>query len=309
MNRLAGIIVAVAGFMLAVLSILKVVPSVTAGGVWLLVFGGLIIAFSFINGPEDDGSERMSTASTLGNIFFSPGDVFTNLRRHPRWLVAFLVMGILSATFSNLFVNRLGAERIANFTLDKTLEISFIANNEEAKKGVEASRPQTIADMQDPVKRAGQAIAGFSVTFILYSILALICFLFALAMGGKLNFLQALSISIYAGFPFAVLKFALNTLVLFLKDPTDIHPILGQQTLIQDNLNFLVHASEHPVIFTLLGSLSVLTFYWLWLQATGLKLGGERVTGTIAWSTTLTVYLLLVLLGVISVAFFPSFVS
>ncbi len=173
MNRLAGIIVAAVGFLIAVLSILKFIPALTAGGMGLLFFGGLIIAFSFINGPEDDGTERMSTAATLGNMFFSPGEVFTNLRRHPRWLVALLVMGILSATYSNLFVSRIGAERIANFTTDKTLEISFIANNEEAKKGVEANRPQTIADMKDPFKRAGQSILGFSVSFILYSILAL----------------------------------------------------------------------------------------------------------------------------------------
>ena len=130
-----------------------------------------------------------------------------------------------------------------------------------------------------------------------------------MAMGGKINFWQAFSTAVYASFPVSVLRFILNTTILFIKDPTDIHPILGQQSLIQDNLNFLVLASEHPVIFTLLGSISLLGFYWLWMTATGLKNAGERVTGTIAWSATIGIFLLLIMLGVAMAALFPSFIS
>ncbi|MEO6051735.1 MAG: hypothetical protein ABIP78_10450, partial [Pyrinomonadaceae bacterium] len=120
---------------------------------------------------------------------------------------------------------------------------------------------------------------------------------------------QAFSTAVYASFPVSVLRFILNTTILFIKDPTDIHPILGQQSLIQDNLNFLVLASEHPVIFTLLGSISLLGFYWLWMTATGLKNAGERITGTIAWSATIGIFLLLIILGVAMAALFPSFIS
>jgi len=309
MNRLAGIILAAVGLIVAILSILKVVPGLTGAGVSLILFGGLLIGLSFVDKPLDDGVERMSTGATLGNMFISPGEVFKNLRRHPRWLVAVLVMSVLSATYSNLFLNRLGPDRVANYAIDKTLEMGMIRDNEAAKTKIEEGRPQAIADMKNPVVRSGQAVAGLAWTFIGYSFLALIFFLFALAMGGKLNFWQALSTAVYAGFPFAVIRFILNTTVLYLKDPSDIHPIIGQQSLIQDNLNFLVLSSEHPVIFTLLGSLSLLTFYWVWLIAAGLKNAGERVTGTIAWSAALTVYFVLILLGVTAATLFPSFMS
>ena len=92
MNRLAGIIFAAIGLIVAVLSILKVVPGLTPTGVVMIVVGGIIIGLSFINKPEDNGTERMSTPSTLINIFFSPSEVFRNLRRHPRWLVAVIIM-------------------------------------------------------------------------------------------------------------------------------------------------------------------------------------------------------------------------
>jgi len=307
MNRLAGIVVAVLGFVVAVLSILKVVPGLTQTGVVMILFGGLIIGLSFISKPESDGTERMSTPSTLGNIFISPSEVFRNLRRHPRWLVAMLVMSILSATYSNLFVHQLTAERVTNFSIDKTSEIQWMTD--DARKGIEAGRASAIAEAKSPIGRAGQAVSGFAASVFGYAILAGIFMLFALAIGGKLNFWQGFSAAIYAVFPLSIIRFVLNTTILFLKDPSDIHPVLGQQSLIQDNLSFLVIPSEHPVIFTLLGSLSLLLFYWIWMNATGLKNAGERVSGSIAWTATLTMYGVLLCVGVIMAFLFPGFIS
>lgn len=309
MNRLAGIIVAAVGFVICILSITKIVPGLTSTGVVLILFGGLIIGLSFIDSTPDDGTERMSTPATLANIFFSPSDVFRNLRRHPRWLIAALMMSILSATYTNLFLYRLGPDRVANFAIDKTLEMSMIKDNEEAKKNIEEGRAKAIADNKDPIVKTGQAVSGFAAAIFGYAFLAIIFFLFAMAMGGQINFWQAFSVAVYASFPVAVIRFVLNTLLLFIKDPSDIHPILGAQTLIQDNPNFLVLSSEHPVIFTLLGSISILLFYWIWMLAVGLKNGGEKITGTIAWTAALTVYFMLLFLGVVMAALFPSFIS
>lgn len=309
MNRLAGIIVAAAGLIIAVLGIAKILPGMTSTGVALILFGGLVIGLSFVDKVTDESVERMSTGSTLGNIFFSPSEVFRNLRSHPRWLVALLVMSVLGAVYTNLFINRLTPERVANFTVDKTLEMSMIADNEEARKQVEAGRAEAIQDLKSPLRRAGQAVSGFVGATFGYAFLAVIFFLIALAMGGKLGWWQAFSATIYAAFPVSVLKFVLNTVLLFVKEPDDIHPVLGQNTLIQDNLNFLVLAKEHPVIFTLLGSFSLLGFYWLWLNATGLKNAGERVTGATGWTASIVVYLLIVLLGVTMAALFPGFIS
>ena len=309
MNRLAGIVVAVVGFLIAVLSVLKIIPGLTSTGVIMLLLGGLMIGLSFISKPESEGADRMPTGSTLLNIFVAPAEVFRNLRRHPRWLVAVLIMSIMSAIFSNLFLYRLGADRVANFAIDKTLEMSFIQNNEQAKKGVEDSRPQAIADAKNPVIRAGQAVNGFAGLVFFMAFLGLVFFLFALAMGGKMSYWQAFSAAVYAMFPVAVLRFVLNTIILFLKDPTDIHPITGQSNLIQDNLNFLFTAADHPLLYTLAGMFSLLWFYWIWLNATGLKNAGEKVSSSTAWTASLSVYFLIVILASIAALIFPSFIS
>jgi hypothetical protein len=309
MNRLAGIIVAAVGFVVCILGITQVLPGMTSTGVVMILLGGLIIGLSFIDKPSDPEVERMSTASTLGNIFFSPTEVFKNLRSHPRWLVALIIMTVLSATYSNLFLYRLTPERVANFTVDKTLEMPMIAGSEDARKSVEAGRADAIDNLKNPIRKAGNAMSGFASSVFGYAFLALIFFLFALAMGGKLGWWQAFSATIYAAFPFIVIRTLLNGIVLFIKEPDDVHPILGQSSLIQDNLNFLVAAKDNPVIFSFLGGLSLLGFYWVWLNATGLKNAGDKVSGTIAWTSSITVYVLIILLVMAMATFFPSFIS
>ncbi len=309
MNRLAGIIVAAAGLLIAVLSLLNVIPGVGFTGFLLILLGILVIGLSFIPKPDPIETERMSTPSTLVNIFFSPSEVFQNLRRHPRWLAAVLIMSVLSAVFLNLFLYRLTPDRVANYTIDKTLEISFIANNAEARKGVEDGRAKALADNRNPVIRTAQAVNSFVGQVFLYAFLALVFFLFTMVMGGAINYWQAFSAAVYAGFPVAVVRFVLNTIILFIKDPIDVHPVLGQSSLIQDNLGFLANAADNPVLYVLLSSFSLLIFYWLWMNATGLKTAGEKVSSTIAWAATLTLFGVILLFGVAMALFFPSFLS
>jgi hypothetical protein len=288
-------------------SVTKVVPGLTSTGVMMILTGGLIIGLSFVDRPDDDGAERMSTPSTLLNIFFSPSDVFRNLRRHPRWLVALLIMSCLSAVYFNLFLYRLTPEHVINYAVDKTLEMPIVQNNPDARQKVEEGRSKNIEDAKSPILKVGQGVSGFGAALFGYSFLAVIFFLFALAMGGEINFFQALSSVIYATFPVSVIRFLLNSLLLFLKNPDDIHPITGQSTLIQDNLNFLVLPADHPVLYTVLGTFSVLWFYWVWMNATGLKNAGEKITSTIAWTAALSVFFGLVVLGAVIALLFPSF--
>jgi hypothetical protein len=272
----------------------------------MILFGGVMIGMSFINrAPVEDSG--MSTASTLLNIFVSPSETFRSLRRNPKWLAAVLVMTILSVTYSNLFVERLTAERVANYSIDKTLEMSFM--NDEARKGVEAGRAQTIADLKSPVKRVAGIFSSFAGSVVVFALLGLLFFLVVTAFGGSIYYWQAFTVGVYAAFPVAVIRFVLNTIVLYVKDPSEIHPILGQSSLIQDNLSFLVSSAENPVIYTVLASLSLLSFYWIWLNATGLKNGGDNVSSSTGWSGALIAFGIIFFFGVALALIFPSFIS
>lgn len=309
MNRIAGIVVAVVGLLIVILGASKIVPGVVWTGICLILLGALMFGLSFVPKPDGSDTPRMSTPATLANIFFAPTEVFQNLRRHPRWLVALLIMSVLSSIYLNAFMFRLTPERIANHVIDKTLDSPFVSGSEDARRQVEAGRAQAIADTKDPIQRAAQTVTGFVGQVFIYAFSALVFFLFALAMGGSLNYWQAFSAAVYAFFPIAVIRFVLNIMLLFVKDPADIHPILGQGSLIQDNLNFLVTPSENPVLYTLLSMFGLLMFYWIWLNVTGLKNAGEKVSPTIAWTATLTIFFLLVMISVAFSAIFSSFIS
>lgn len=307
MNRIAGIVVAVIGLLVAVLSIVKVIPSLTTTGIALILLGALVIGLSFIDKPDPEGVERMSTPSTLANIFFAPSEVFSNLRRHPRWLVAAIIMAVLSSAYLNVFIHRLTPERVANYAIDKTLEMPML--NDKAREQIEKGRATAIEQNKNPVLRTGQAVNGFVGEVFLYAFLGLVFFLFALAMGGKMNYWQAFAVAVYAFFPVTVIRQVLNFILLFIKDPADIHPILGQRSLVQDNLNFLVTPADHPVIFVLLGWISILWLYWIILNAMGLKNAGERVTSTAAWAATITMWVVGLVISLGFAMIFPSFLS
>lgn len=310
MNRFAGIGLAALGILIIVAGVLKVAPGAIGSGVWAIIGGIVIIGLSFINVPDAEGTPRESTASTLTGVFFSPAETFQSLRRHPRWFAAVLIMTIVTTIFTGLFTYRLTAERITNYSLDKTLEMPMIANNEDAKKQIEAQRADAIAIAKNPVTRVANSIGLFGSYTVATAILAGVFFLFIMIMGGKINYLQAFAVTAYAWLPVSLLRSVLASIVLFLKDPNQVHPILGSQGgLISDNLSFLVTPSQHPVVYTLLASLSLISFYWLWLNATGLKEGGERVTAGSAWMSTIGVWAIGILLGVAMAFAFPSFMS
>lgn len=309
MNRLAGIVVFVIGLLIAVLGILKIVYGVTGTGVVLILTGALIFGLSFVPKPSDAETPQMSIFETLTKIFYSPTEVFQNLGSHPRWFVALLIISILSSVYLNLFYYKVTPEKIINYTTEKTLQMPMLANNEEAKKQIEAQRPQQIEDNKNPVLRVAQSVMTVAGNIFLYAFLSAVFMLFVIALGGKINYWQAFAASVYAFFPIAVIRFVLNSIILFSKDADDIHPILGQSSLIQDNLSFLVAPADNPVLYVLLASFSILMFAWIWLNSTGLKNVGERVSSTSAWTASVIIYLVMVTFGVVMALMFPGFIS
>ena len=109
--------------------------------------------------------------------------------------------------------------------------------------------------------------------------------------------------------PIAVITKLLSLVILFVKAPDDIHPILGQETLVQDNLGILFSPGEHPALFSLGAAIGVLSFYGLWLKARGLANAGQKVSSSAAWGVAITLWVLAVILGMIFATLFASFIS
>ena len=113
----------------------------------------------------------------------------------------------------------------------------------------------------------------------------------------------------YAALPVVVIQKVLGLVILYLKSPDDLHPILNQETTLQDNLGILFSPADHPVLFVIASFIGLTSFYWSVVAREGIAHGATRVGKGAAWGVSITLWLLLLLMVTIVTALFPGFIS
>ena len=174
----------------------------------------------------------MSALQRLTGIFYEPTRVFRNLRMHPRWLAALLVVGSVNAIYTAAFVQRLTPEYIVDFQMEKLADSPI----KPPPDRMEAAKENALQQAKQPIQRIQTAAKSFVGVFVLGSFVAGLCLLGVLAFGGRINFWQAFVAVLYAYVPIAVISKLLSLVILYLKSPDQIHPVLGAAMLVQDNL-------------------------------------------------------------------------
>jgi hypothetical protein len=144
---------------------------------------------------------------------------------------------------------------------------------------------------------------------VVSTILAALSLLGILAFGGRINFWQSLAVTFYSALPIVAIQKLLGLAILYLKAPEDLHPILNQETTLQDNLGILFSPAEHPVLFVMASFIGLTSFYSLWLRAKGLHNGATRANKGAAWGVSITLWVLVLILATIFTALFPGFIS
>jgi hypothetical protein len=274
--------------------------------VGFILWGGCLFGFSFIPLPrrEPGAPEPISPLESITGIFFEPSRVFKSLGAHPRWLVPFVIMAVLNIGYTLAFTQRLGPERIVNYVTDKMAQTPFIP-----AEAVERAKVQQLEQLKDPVQKTVIAAASMAWLFIRFAFIGVLLLLGVLVFGGRMNYWQAFIVSVYSAFPISVIQRVISFILLYIKSPDDIHPIIGQETLVQDNLGILFTPAEHPVLYVAASAIGILSLYGLWLRAVGLRNAGYRVSNAAAWSTAIAIWLLSLGLVLIITALFPAFVS
>jgi hypothetical protein len=130
-----------------------------------------------------------------------------------------------------------------------------------------------------------------------------------LVFGGSINYWQSLAVVFYYWLPVTVIQKVLGLLILFLKSPEDLHPILNQETTLQDNLSILVSSAQHPVLYVVLSFIGLTWFYLIWLRAKGLRNGGTKVSNGAAWSVSIMLYVVLMIAVTVWTSLFSGFIS
>lgn len=296
------------GLLVLVGGIANFIPGGATTGAAICFFGVLLMAFSFIPLPVvPEPDEPLSFFDKVTGVFYEPSRVFRNLRSHPSWAGAFAILCVLTAIYSFAFVQRITPERIVEHTTTKLSEMG--PPFAPAPDQLQEIKTQQLQALKNPPERIGTTIRQFVGLFVAMSIMAALSLLGILAFGGKMNFWQALSVTIFSALPVIVIQKVLGLVILYLKSPDDLHPILNQETTLQDNLGILFSPADHPVFFVIASFIGLTSFYGLWLRAKGLHMGATRVSKGAAWGVAITLWVLALLLITIVTALFPGFIS
>ncbi len=302
----AGIGLVVVGIIIAVLGIVGLITGGAGTGGAFCALGIMFVAFSFIRVPAvPNPPPRMSTVGTLTGIFFEPTSVFRNLRAHPQFMAAVIIAGLLNGAYVAAFVHRITPEKIINFTVDK-LQDSPIKPPPDA---LDKMRTEGVEQQKAATQQVGNVLKAVISHFFGVAFLAALSLLGVLAFGGRMHYWQTYAVVAYISLPFTIIQKGISFIILYLKSPDDIHPLLHQESLVYDNLGLLVSAKDHPVIFVIATSIGLLSFYRLWLSATGLREGGYKVSSSQAWGVSITLFVIFLLFGMAIAAIFPGFLS
>ena len=210
-----------------------------------MVVGAAVFGLSFVKSPEPeaDAPPPLSTAERLSGVFYEPARIFQNLRYHPRWLAAFLVVALSAVLYQVAFVQRVTPDAIAqamNTQFDKLVESGWMLpekaqdqrpdsdrdeiSRRQSRRGAEhdwrlvftaADVDRTLVAGRGDVWRAHELLAG--------------------ALGGA-----------YSTLPPFVIQYLLSIVLLYVKPLEQIEPLKDQSGLVRADLGLLFTPAEHP---------------------------------------------------------------
>jgi len=307
MRRIVGVVIFVIGVLLIALGALKMVPGLAPQtGIFGVLIGAVVFGLSFIKDsePGPDAPPPLSPFERVTGTFFEPARIFENLHWHPRWLAAFVTIAISAAIYNVAFVQRLTPEVVVLAPIEKTIEGGWIPA-ERAEKVKEDAREAA----RSPITRITGPLTEIGGIFLFMVFLAALLFVLALIFGGRLNFWQALCVAMYSSMPVIVIEKLLSLVLLYIKSPEDIDPVKGGRTLVKADLSILFSPTAHIYLYVIGGFFGLLTIYGLWLEATGLRRTGEKISSASAWTIALILWTIGLILALCAAALFPTFVT
>lgn len=230
-------------------------------------------------GPE------MSTAETLSGIFFEPSRTFEALRARPRFLVASLIVLVLTCLVTAVLYARVDMGQYMRDRIEKS-----------------PNAAQATEQQKETQVRVGKMIGMVAIPVSVPIILAVgsaLYMLLVMAFGGTISYKKSLSVWAYSWLPPSLLTTVIALLVLFLKSPDTIVP----ENLVVTNPGALLGEDASRVLVAILRQFDLLRFYGFFLAALGLRKVAKISSGQ-AWGVVLTLWILGLLFAVGSAALF-----
>lgn len=234
--------------------------------------------------PEVVG-ETMSTPATLTGIFFEPGRVFEALRTRPRFLIAGIVLLLLTCSVVAVLYMR--------------VDMGEVIREQMMKNPQAAQLPPDQIDMRVKIGKIAGAVIFPAIVPISIAAGAGLYLLGVIAFGATITYKKSLAVWVYSSLPPAFLATIIAIVVLFLKSPDQIDP----NRLLVTNPGAFMGSDASPVLVTLLTQFDLLKFYGLFLAAVGLRKVAKMSSGA-AWGVVISWYVIFAILRISRAAIF-----
>jgi len=235
--------------------------------------------------PTEPAGPEMSTPQTLSGIFFEPSRTFEALRTRPRFLIAGLILLLLTIGVTALVYQRID---MGEYIRQKMEQNPRNANQTEEQKEMGVKIGKIAGAVGIPVSVPVTIAAG-----------AALYLLGVMAFGGSIGYKRSLAVWTYSSFPPAILGTIIAVLVLFLKAADTIDP----EHLLVTNPGAFMGTGSSPVVVSVLSQFDVLRFYGLFLAAIGLRKVAKISSGS-AWGIVIGFFLIRAILGISAAAIF-----
>jgi hypothetical protein len=242
------------------------------------------ISGASLGSSADDGTAVMSTTETLGNIFFDPGSTFESLRIKPKFLVAGVLTIIFTTAVLAMFFSKINFAEFMREQIENGPNSAQMSDDQKAK---------AVQFWAGPIGKGFIYVSPVIGSVVVFAAGAGIYLLAVLAMGGSMNYKQALSVWIYSSFPPVVLGSLIGIVVLLIKSADSIDP-KHPESIAQTNLGILLDPASSPVLYALLSSIDLFQIFGLVLAAIGLRKIAKLSSGA-AWTVVLGLFLIRVL--------------
>lgn len=305
MSRLVGPVMFVIGLAMLLATVTRVALGLGDPGLVIMLVGLVAFGLSFIPrpAPEADAPAPLSFADKLQGIFLEPTRVFRNLRPHPVWAGGFLLIALFTLAFQVAFTQRVTPERIVSETVDNLVERGRLPADEAP-----AVKERQLERARYPYRQYGVYASQVAGLFVFLLFLALLYLLGVTAVGGLINYWQALSVAVYATLPPAVITGVLNLILLFVQSRDEIDVIRGQRGLVRADLSLLFSPLNNPVLYTVAGFLGLFTIYGWWLTTKGLQTTGAHVSAAATWGIVILLWALGIGVVVLAATIVPGLV-
>ncbi len=198
----------------------------------------------------------------LQSIFFQPRAAFEAINLRADWIVPLILLIVMAIATTIVMDSKIGFEQIAMKQME--LQGSSPEQIEQAQAGIGFIK----------IFAYVAAVLGSLVIALVTAAFLLLGFYMT---GADVSFKKTLSVVMYSLFAYSLIVTILSvTIIMIASDPSE----LDVANLVTSNLGTMVDKAQSPVLASLLSSVDVLSFYYLFLLSLGMAITTRKSFAT-----------------------------